>query len=191
MRKIFIILSAITITFSCLFVLLCCFGFYYDDDDFASYKNETKDVCIELDGDPYIISDIESQLIRIAAEYLKEPSLSYVEYKYRNENDIKAMFFCEEKYMGGKYNSNLSIYVDAVSHQIYSINYEYGITKRISGFPTAHLQKNIDIKEKLADISKESEFLKHENAYIKLWFQLDDIVAFVINDEGHILWRSN
>ena len=87
--------------------------------------------------------------------------------------------------------SNLSIYIDTVNKRISSINYKHGITKRISGFPTANLQKELNVKEKLSDISEQSDFSKYKNSYIKLWFQQDDIVAFVINDNRKILWRSN
>ena len=191
MRKPKIMIIIVSIILLIFFTILLSCGLLYNDDDFSDYTDETIDVSIELAGNPYVIGDIENQIILIAKDYLNEPSLSYVEYKYRSENEIEAMFFCEEKYTGGKYHSNLSIYIDAVNKRISSINYKHGITKRISGFPTAHLQKELNVKEKLSDIAEQSDFSKYKNSYIKLWFQQDDIVAFVINDNRKILWRSN
>lgn len=179
------IISAIIIIILSIFI----FVMVSTNEDFDTYINKTEDISISLKGNPYIIREVEDEIIKIAEEYLDSPSLSYVEYKYRNENDIKAKFFCRAKYDGGKYCESLNIYVDTVNKSAYSVNYRYSNTKRADSHSAAHLKKDIDIKSYLDSIVEESGFKNYEDAYIEFYFYFDEMRS-IICDGKHILWRS-
>ncbi|WP_305133673.1 hypothetical protein [uncultured Clostridium sp.] len=181
-----IIISAIIIIILAIFI----FAMISTNEDFDTYINETKDISILLEGNPYVIRDIEEQIIQIAEAYIDNPYLSYVEYKYRNENDINAMFFCRAEYNGGKYCESINIYVDTVNKRAYSINYKYSNTKRADSHSSANLQKDVDIKSYLDSIVEESSFKNYQNAYIKFYFYFDEMESLIYDDNGHILWRS-
>ena len=61
MKKIFIILLAIIFIFFILFIV-----WVLNDEDFNTYINKTEDISISLKGNPYIIGDVEDQIIKIA-----------------------------------------------------------------------------------------------------------------------------
>ncbi len=182
---VYIIIAIFVIMFFALFIIMIL-----SNEDFDTYINETKDVSIELEGNAYIINTVEPQLLKIAKEYLDNPYISYVEYKYRNENDIKAMFFCRSEYTDGKYHDSLMVNIDAVNNKVYSVQYQYSNTKNAASYSTAYLKKDIDIKKHLNDIVEESDFQNYKNSYIKFYFYFDEIYSLIEDNNGHVIWRS-
>lgn len=66
-----IIISAIIIIILAIFI----FSMISTNEDFDTYINETKEISILLEGNPYFIGDIEEQIIQIAEEYIDNPYL--------------------------------------------------------------------------------------------------------------------
>lgn len=184
MKKILAIISCSM----CLFLFSAC------TDDFAPYQNINYDISNYIDGDIFIISDVEKSVFDIALKYVDNISLSYVEYTFFDENDGDILFQykkCYEKDDIG-YTTLLNVYVNICTQTAYKVEYIDGISKRVSGFIGNYIGKiNCNAFEIYNDSLNNSEIDFSDVAYIKVIYSDENVGVNYFDDNNVLLCRKS
>lgn len=69
------------------------------DDDWATYKNVNYELCTKIEGNIFLISEIESELLSVISKYDNDVKLTYAQYIFEDENNgvVEFQFFREYK----------------------------------------------------------------------------------------------
>lgn len=148
-----------------LFAIFLCIILSGCSDDFDKFERKTFEIETNIDGNFYIIDEIEDKLNNIVTEYSDELTLNYAEYTFSNENECSAMFHYKYEYNVNEklYAKTIDLYVDS-NGKAYKAIYTDGRINRVSIYPGNSISdKKIDVLE----IFKENEnSFVSDNSYI-------------------------
>lgn len=173
---------------------ICLFLFSACTDDFAPYQNINYDISNYIDGDIFIISDVEKSISDIALKYVDNISLSYVEYTFFDENDGDILFQykkCYEKDDIG-YTTLLNVYVNICTQIAYKVEYIDGISKRVSGFISNYVGKiNCNAFEIYNDSLNNPKIDFSDVEYIKVIYSDENIGVNYFDDNNVLICRKS
>lgn len=134
-RVIFCVLSLIL-----LHLLTSC----SDKDDWIPYKNDEYNVYYKVEGNIFLISEIESELSTLVEEYADDVDLTFVQYQFNNETTgtVEFQFFKEYETKGKYYSVIITLLASIDDGVIYKLNYEEGISKRLTGYRNSIIRNN-------------------------------------------------
>lgn len=151
------------------------------NDDFAPYENNTFDVSIDVDGNIFVISEIEDEITAVANEYASEASLAYVKYTFFGENHGEILFNYKYNYerdiFGQKigYTKIVDVFIDIFEKKIDKVVYEDGITKRVGGYGGNYV-KNKDVNSLDLYLDTYSNMINKDNIeYVSISYLNDEI----------------
>lgn len=146
MKKILlIILIPLSIAVLGIAVLFTCWLF--SDEDFAPVQKIRYDIEEEIEGNIFVISEIEKETDDIAKKYSKDVTLCYAQYKFFDKNAGEAVLEYGYSDMSTGYTTIVEIYIDIATKKTTYVNYKYGITKNL-GY---HGEGDREIEDKNSD----------------------------------------
>ncbi len=126
-----------------------------DNDDFAPYINKEYYEVYDIQSDIYNLTEIKSELTKIAQKYEEGLKLTFAQYDIE-ENNKKAEFqFYKNTYNGENLACLLTINVDIDAKKTTKIKYEKGHVKRVTGY-----SNEINSLEKISDYINPNENIK-------------------------------
>ena len=162
-------------------------------DDWMPYENTDYSVHYKVEGNIFVISEIESELLKLAAEYDDDVTLTFVRYQFESETSGTAEFqFFREYETDGKYYSILiTIFANIDDSIIYKVNYEEGISKRVAGYRNAIIRKNENAYNiyvsSLYDIALAE---RNDLSYSEVLYYGDNVVVCHFSKNNELISRS-
>lgn len=163
-------------------MLLFIFVFFQasNDDDFMPYENHTESVNIELNGDVFIISDIEDQLYEVISRYENNMKFLFAEYKLFENGEGEAFFgFSKSNYDTGQ-GIAIHLIADVKTNSIVSINYTMGYGRRIPSLGSRSLgKKDVDIHKTYTELIENNEYrtaAEGKNVCTEITLRNDEII---------------
>lgn len=162
-------------------------------DDWMPYENTEYDINYKIEGDIFVISEIESELLELVAEYDDKVKLTFVQYQFESETSDTAEFqFFRDYVTNGKYYSVLiTLFANVDDSIIYRVNYEEGISKRVTGYRNAIVRNDenaYDIYSSyLSDIALEK---RSDLLYSNVLFYDDNVFVCHYDKNNKLISRS-
>lgn len=127
-----------TLSFFILLLLTSC------TDDWMPYENTEYCINYEVEGDIFLISEIESELLELVAEYDDDVKLTFVQYQFESETSgtVEFQFFRDYETNGKYYSVLITLFANIDDNIIYKVNYEEGTSKRVTGYRNAIIRNN-------------------------------------------------
>ncbi len=120
--RLFLILFTITALFtSCM----------WEEDEFASYQNIRYDISEEIEGNIFVISEIEEETRDIATRYSKDVTLCSAQYKFFDKTEGEAVLEYGYSDMSTGYTTIVEIHIDIATKKTACVNYKYAVTKNL------------------------------------------------------------
>lgn len=136
--RFFLILFTITALFtSCM----------WEEDEFAPVQNIRYDIEEEIEGNIFVISEIEKETDDIAKKYSKDVTLCSAQYKFFDKNEGEAVLEYGYSDMSTGYTTIVEVHIDIATKKTTCVNYKYGITKKL-GY---HGEGDTEIENKNSD----------------------------------------
>lgn len=130
MKKILLIIL-ITLSVAVVGIAVLFTFWLFSDEDFAPIQNTRYDIAEEIEGNIFVISEIEEKTRNIAARYSKDVTLCSAQYKFFDKTEGEAIFEYGYSDMSTGYTTIVEIHIDIATKKTTCVNYKYGITKNL------------------------------------------------------------
>ena len=175
-----------TLSFFILLLLTSC------TDDWMPYENTEYCINYEVEGDIFLISEIESELLELVAEYDDDVKLTFVQYQFESETSgtVEFQFFRDYETNGKYYSVLITLFANIDDNIIYKVNYEEGTSKRVTGYRNAIIRNNenaYNIKTILKAFSETYDLLDDEQKRSLISFLIKDIQIYPKDENESIL----
>lgn len=129
---------------SCLILFFILFLITSCTDDWMPYENTEYGINYEVEGDIFLISEIESELLELVSEYDDNVKLTFVQYQFESETSgtVEFQFFRDYETNGKYYSVLITLFANIDDSIIYKVNYEEGISKRVNGYRNPIIRNN-------------------------------------------------
>lgn len=163
-----------------------------DKDDWIPYKNETYNVYYKIEGNIFLISDIESELSTLVEEYADDVKLTFVQYQFNNETTGTAefQFFKEYNTKGKYYSVIITLLADINDGVIYKLNYEEGISKRVRGYRNSISRNNENAYNVYISNLYNVKLDKKELEYSNVIFLNENIIVCHYDKYNNLILRT-
>ncbi len=162
-------------------------------DDWMPYENTEYDINQKVKGNIFLISEIESELLELAAEYDNDAKLTFVQYKFESETSGTAEFqFFREYEKNGKYYSVLiTLFANIDDSIIYKVCYEEGISKRVTGYRNAIIRNDEDAYDIYTSYLNNTDLEERNDLlYSTVLFYDDNVVVCNYDENNDLISRS-
>lgn len=180
-------LLSCALSFLILLLLTSC------TDDWMPYENTEYDINCEVKGNIFLISEIETELLELVAEYDNDAKLTFVQYKFESETSGTAEFqFFREYEINGKYYSVLiTLFANIDDSIIYKVSYEEGISKRVTGYRNAIIRNNENAYDIYSSYLYNTALEERKDLlYSTVLFYGDNVVVCNYDENNNLISRS-
>lgn len=178
-----------------LFIVLVFYIFSFSackDDDWATYKNVNYELCTKIEGNIFLISEIESELLSVISMYDNDVKLTYAQYIFEDENNgvVEFQFFREYKKGSTYYSVVITLYANLSNGIIYKVNYEEGHGKRVRGYSNNILKKDENAFDIYQSSLNNSIINYNTVEYTKIQYQNNEVSVYLYSYEGELLYKG-